>query len=147
MAYGPDDAHKSIYLHNDMANEKLMKFPILEVIFRLYRDFDALISVASSVADKNRRELAGEYALDRDAFTHCDNQIDSARVLSGAAEDLDADIAEWYEGGRFNFVSMAGSPRKKTIESSSGRSFDSMTPIRGQALDYRRWTSPLNSRN
>ena len=113
VAYGPDDAHKSIYLHNDMANEKLMKFPILEVIFRLYRDFDTLISVASSVADKNRRELAGEYALERDAFTHCDNQIDSARVLSGAAEDLDADIAEWYEGGRFNFVSIGRlSPEK-----------------------------------
>lgn len=113
IAYSPEGAHRSIYMHNDMANEKLMKFPVLEIIFRLYRDFDALISVASSVSDKNRRELAVPYDLDREAFTHCDNQIDPGRVHSGAAEPLDHDIAEWYETGRHNFVTIGRlSPEK-----------------------------------
>lgn len=113
VAYGPDHAHKSIYMHNDMANEKLMKFPVLEIIFRLYRDFDALISVASSVSDRNRRELAGPYALESTAFTHCDNQIDPGRVNKGAAEPLDSDIAEWFEGGLYNFIAIGRlSPEK-----------------------------------
>lgn len=113
MVYGTEHGHKSIYMHNDMANEKIMKFPVLEIIFRLYRDFDALISVASSVSDKNRQGLAGPYALDPGSFVHCDNQIDPDRVRAGAVEPLDPDIAEWYEAGRFNFVAIGRlSPEK-----------------------------------
>ncbi|MGP4033796.1 CDP-glycerol glycerophosphotransferase family protein [Pseudarthrobacter sp. 1C304] len=113
IAFSPEGPHRSIYMHNDMANEKQMKFPVLEIIFRLYADFDALISVASGVADKNRRLLAGPYELDREAFTHCDNQIDPGRVLSGATEALDADISEWYDAGRQNFVTIGRlSPEK-----------------------------------
>ncbi|WP_434612870.1 CDP-glycerol glycerophosphotransferase family protein [Arthrobacter sp. A5] len=113
IAFGASGSRKCIYLHNDMVNEYYMKFPNLEIIFGLYRSFDRLISVSSSVSNENRAGLAEIYGLDPESFTYSNNQIDADAVISLASEPLDADVAAWYGSAEKNFLAIGRlSPEK-----------------------------------
>ncbi|MGY2746013.1 CDP-glycerol glycerophosphotransferase family protein [Arthrobacter sp. UYCu723] len=113
IANGSPSGHKSIYMHNDMADENKMKFPVLETVFRQYHDFDSLISVADSVSKRNREQIAHKYGLNPDRFVHSDNQINPQNVLQAAEEDVDPDIAEWYSSSPRNYVAIGRlSPEK-----------------------------------
>ena len=90
-------ARKAIYLHNDMYREWRTRFEYLEGMFRLYRNFDALISVTESVAEENRRQLSGRFDLDPGMFAFSNNMLDPEGTTALAREPLDADIAEWVD--------------------------------------------------
>jgi CDP-glycerol glycerophosphotransferase len=129
IAYGSTSGHRSIYMHNDMANENVMKFPVLDAVFRLYQGFDLLISVSDSVSNRNQDQLAKRYGLDPNRFVHSDNQINPHKVIESAEEDIDPDILAWYSSSSRNYVAIGRlSPEKdhaKLIKAFTRFHFDS----------------------
>jgi CDP-glycerol glycerophosphotransferase len=106
------DIRKAIYLHNDMPEEFRVKFPYLEGLFRLYRNFDAVVSVSRDMCEVNKRGLAGRYGIAKEAFVACPNVIDGDLIARRAEEPLDQDFADWI-GDRTVFVNFGRlSPEK-----------------------------------
>ena len=87
------DAVRSIWLHNDLAEDahrkvngkKKMKRSLTS-LFSLYPQFDHLVSVSPTLADINRRKLSA-YASG-ESFVSALNTVDAAHILRGAAADL-----------------------------------------------------------
>ena len=108
-----EGARKSVYLHNDMYNEWQNRFEYLEANFRLYKNFESLISVTESVAEENVVQLADRFDLDPLSFTFCNNLVNPTETLQMADEPLDADIAGWISQGDTLFVTLGRlSPEK-----------------------------------
>jgi CDP-glycerol glycerophosphotransferase len=63
----------SIYLHNNMYAEWTLRFPYLEKNFRLYHNYDKLISVSNQTNQLNRESLSDLFNLDKNKFLYCDN--------------------------------------------------------------------------
>ncbi|MCC3271145.1 CDP-glycerol glycerophosphotransferase family protein [Arthrobacter zhangbolii] len=106
-------AKKSVYLHNDMYREWKSRFEYLEANFRLFQNFDSLISVTQSVGEENALRLSDEFGLDKNAFTFCNNLVNPEETLRMAEEPLDADIAAWVNEGDSLFVTLGRlSPEK-----------------------------------
>lgn len=88
---------RSIWLHNDMAAEthriirgKARLRLSLNAVFRLYREFDALVSVSAALADVNRTSLAAAHSVDPKRFVSARNVILPERIIRMASEPLDA---------------------------------------------------------
>ena len=87
------DAVRSIWLHNDLAEDahrkvngkKKMKRSLTS-LFSLYPQFDHLVSVSPTLADINRRKLSA-YASG-ESFVSALNTVDAAHILRGAGADL-----------------------------------------------------------
>lgn len=84
---------KSIWLHNDLeadaereVNGVRPHFQNLTGVFKLYRDFDALVSVSPDLNEINRRSLSG-YARS-EKFTSARNTINVERIRSGSGGTL-----------------------------------------------------------
>ncbi|UWX96108.1 CDP-glycerol glycerophosphotransferase family protein [Arthrobacter zhaoxinii] len=108
-----DQAKKSIYLHNDMYKEWQNRFEYLEANFRLFKNFDSLISVTESVGEENAGRLSDKFGLDKEAFTFCNNLVNPDETLRMAEEPLDVDIASWVKDGDTLFVTLGRlSPEK-----------------------------------
>lgn len=96
FACGPQaDVQRLIYLHNDMHGEWRMKFPHLAGMFALYPRYDLLISVAESISETNRSNLAHRFQISPQKFVHADNMPDFSGVQEKAQEPLDQDLVEW----------------------------------------------------
>ncbi|MBK4346993.1 glycosyltransferase [Lacisediminihabitans changchengi] len=92
-------AERLIWLHNDMAAEEHRVIKgrrrmrrSLPAVFALYSQYDRLVSVSPSLAAVNRRSLERRYTLDPSVFVTSRNLIDSARILSMAADDLEQSV-------------------------------------------------------
>ncbi|MBP3043602.1 CDP-glycerol glycerophosphotransferase family protein [Arthrobacter jiangjiafuii] len=108
-----EGAKKSVYLHNDMYNEWRNRFEYLEANFRLYKNFESLVSVTESVAEENTTQLAERFELDSNKFTFCNNLVNPAETLHMAEQPLDEDIAQWVDEGDTLFVTLGRlSPEK-----------------------------------
>ncbi|WP_353843864.1 glycosyltransferase [Brevibacterium sp. RIT 803] len=86
-------AKKAIWLHNDLeadaereVNGSRPHFQNLTGVFKLYRDFDALVSVSPDLNEINRTNL-GMYAPS-DKFTSARNTINVERIRSGSGGTL-----------------------------------------------------------
>jgi CDP-glycerol glycerophosphotransferase len=113
LAAAPDPTRKVAFLHNDMRNEWLGRFPHLEAIFRVYPSYDALVSVSEVISEENRDHLGSLLALPDDKFVHAVNQIDPAKTLDLAVEDLDQDLLEWFSPDFKTFITLGRmSPEK-----------------------------------
>jgi len=99
IAAAPTGIRKVIYLHNDMIGERDVRLPYLQRIFRLYDNYDSLVSVSSSICDVNTNSLCNEFHIDKKKFSYCENTIDVNGVLSLAQEDVDIDLQPWFGGG------------------------------------------------
>ena len=107
------DSKKSVYLHNDMYSEWQNRFEYLEANFRLYRNFESLISVTESVAEENLIQLAERFELDPGNFLFCNNLVNPAETLLLAKQPLDEDIAQWINDEDILFVTLGRlSPEK-----------------------------------
>ncbi|MFZ3415598.1 CDP-glycerol glycerophosphotransferase family protein [Arthrobacter sp. 3Tela_A] len=106
-------AKKVIYLHNDMHREWQERFEYLESNFRMYRHFDALISVTKSVRDENRANLGTKFGVESNRFTYANNLVNPVHTLEMATQPLDEDIADWVGDCDALFVTMGRlSPEK-----------------------------------
>lgn len=107
---------KIIFLHNDMRGEMELKFPYLRSMFRMYRDYDALVSVSATMSEINRLRLATPFAVPSDKFTFAENMIDHKRILEGASQPLDADLANWMRGHTVFMTIGRMSPEKDHVK-------------------------------
>jgi CDP-glycerol glycerophosphotransferase len=80
---------KVIYMHSSMWDEYITRFPYLEMNFRVYNLYDALISVSSNTALINKKSLSKRYAINGDKFLYCDNVYNAQSVLKAAEEKID----------------------------------------------------------
>lgn len=111
-----DPGTSLVYLHNDMLEERFLRFPALHSLFNLYRRFDQLVSVSETMADTNRAKLAVPYAIDPARFVSTPNLIDPHSIRELAAAPLDSDIAGFLEGKR-SFINIARlSPEKDQLK-------------------------------
>lgn len=74
MAAAPNGTRKVIFLHNDMVDERNMRFPYLDGIFQVYPWFDALVSVSESATTANRFRLP--VRVDDERFVTAENLVD-----------------------------------------------------------------------
>lgn len=93
------DAPRAIWLHNEMASDRLRTVNgraymkrTLGLVFELYRSFDRLVSVSPSLTALNREQLA-EYAP-AERFVTVRNVPDMARVVLGAQESPESVLHE-----------------------------------------------------
>jgi glycosyltransferase involved in cell wall biosynthesis len=88
-------ATRSIWLHNDMAAEtrrvirgKMRMRHSLPSVFRLYRQFDAMVSVSAALRDINREYFVSRYGVEPDSFVFATNVVNERRVMEGSRGDL-----------------------------------------------------------
>ncbi len=79
----------SIYLHNNMHGEWKLRFPYLEKNFRLYNNYDNLISVSKQTKTLNRDNIADLFNIAKEKFKYCDNVQNPEDSLNRANEDLE----------------------------------------------------------
>lgn len=106
------DVRKAIYLHNDMREEAEIRFPSLKSVFRMYDEYDALVSVSSAMSDTNRSKLAEGFGIDAGKFTFAENVINHEALVSKAGQPLDPDIARWMGSGMVFLAMGRMSPEK-----------------------------------
>ena len=127
-ATAPTGVRKVAYLHNDMIGERDVKLPYLQRIFRLYNQYDCLVSVSHAVCEVNREKLCREFDIDEEKFVFCDNTIDATNIISRAQEPLDDELKPWFGGGN-TFICLAR-----------------MSPEKGQAKLLRAFSGVLKQR-
>lgn len=106
--------HKSIYLHNNMYKEYLLKYSSLGRAFYLYKEFDSLISVSKSVARSNIESLSTRFKLDKDKFYFANNVINFKEYIHLANRRVDSVLYESFLADkRTKFINVARlSPEK-----------------------------------
>jgi CDP-glycerol glycerophosphotransferase len=97
---------KVIYLHNDMVDEYVEKFPRLMQIFRLYHYCDKLVCVCDESNHVNREKLSGLIGIPKDKFTTSENVQDPERIVELSAEAIQAQDEHLFAGGPV-FINMA----------------------------------------
>ncbi|MBD9373200.1 CDP-glycerol glycerophosphotransferase family protein [Rhizobium sp. ARZ01] len=108
----PRDISRLIFLHNDMENERVTRFPYLKGMINLYRHYDRLISPCDSVSDLNMQNTARIAGVAEDAFVSCHNLIVPEEIDQKSREPVPEDIAGWASGSR-TFVTVGRlSPEK-----------------------------------
>ena len=112
----------SIYLHNDMYKEYILKYPSFSRIFYLYKSFDKLISVSKSVFQSNQKLLASKYKLNKESFHFSNNLIDFRKYKELGEKELSSKSYKVFsEDKRIKFINIGRlSPEKgqlKLIES------------------------------
>lgn len=113
ISAAPKPSRRIVFLHNDMRSEWLSKHPQLEVSFRLYPSYDALVSVSQAVSEENREHLGSFLSLGDRKFVHAVNQINPSKTLELADGDLDQDLLDWFSPNFKTFITMGRmSPEK-----------------------------------
>lgn len=102
-----DAPRKVIYLHNDMWEEHINRFPNQKIIFELYKRYDALISVSRETNEVNRRSLCERYGISRNSFTYANNLIDGKEIEALALKPLEILSDEALFAGGPIFVNIA----------------------------------------
>ena len=110
--------NKSIYLHNDMHKEYLLRFPYLKGTFNLYKYFDKLISVSESVSESNRSLLSENYSIPKDSFYFCNNPINLNEYEELSNEVLSSsEYRSFIDDNRKKFINIARlSPEKGQLK-------------------------------
>ena len=115
-ASAPDNIQKTIYLHNDMVEERIIKWPFLDKVFYTYKKYDHLVSVSSTMNQVNIDRLCEDYDVSLDKFTSCDNTINIDKITSMSQYALDNDFQSWFGEGK-TFISLGRmSPEKDQIK-------------------------------
>ena len=100
LLHGQAASH-AIWLHNDMAAEthRIIRGRqrirlSLGAVFALYHEFNALVSVSSSLNAINRRSLSADYGIDSARFVWARNLIDADHVLNAAEVPLEEVVGQ-----------------------------------------------------
>lgn len=81
------------FMHNQMLEESLVRFPRLSRIFDLYRRFDQLAAVSDATAKLNHAELTALGHVNHDQVSTVHNALDWASIQARSEEDLPAPVA------------------------------------------------------
>ncbi|WP_404290912.1 CDP-glycerol glycerophosphotransferase family protein [Glutamicibacter arilaitensis] len=101
----------SIYLHNDMVGEWLLRFGTMPGLFATYGHFDSLVSVTESVGQINRQQLGEQFGIDESKFTVSENLLDLRKPSEWS--ELSEPVHEFSGDGLTVFANMARlSPEK-----------------------------------
>ena len=113
FAFG-NSIHKAIYLHNNMYKEFRLKYPFLEKVFYLYKEFDSLISVSESVCKSNIDILMKRYKLKNRQFHFANNLIDFNKYIELSEKNIDTALyKKFLEDKRIKFINVGRlSPEK-----------------------------------
>jgi CDP-glycerol glycerophosphotransferase len=79
----------SIYQHNDLYGEWVMKYPYLEQTFNLYYLYDHIVSVSKKTQEHNQKNLLHRFNLDGKKITYCDNLQNPKSILSKSKKPLE----------------------------------------------------------
>lgn len=116
FACGGDPARRLVFLHSDMYAEFSTRFPHLEGVFNLYRNYDAMVCVSERMAAVNASSIAGPYRADAGRFTYCSNAIDVRGIKARSQDPIPPDMRGWFRGGHV-FISMGRlSPEKDHVK-------------------------------
>jgi len=80
---------KYIYQHNDLFNEWKTRFPELEIVFNLYKNFDKIISVSKQTMDNNFRNLGSIFDIEERKINYCHNIQNYKEVLLNSKKPLE----------------------------------------------------------
>ncbi len=92
-----EGVEKAIWLHNDMLEERKLKYEWLENVFRSYSMFDRVVACGEEIMKVNAEKLGGTY-IRPEQLTYVDNPINYRRVLEMAGNE--GDIVTDEEGNR-----------------------------------------------
>jgi CDP-glycerol glycerophosphotransferase len=79
----------SIYQHNDLYGEFIMKYPYLKQTFNLYYLYNNIVSVSKKTKEHNEENLVRRFNLESKKFTYCDNIQNPKNILLKAQEGLE----------------------------------------------------------
>jgi glycosyltransferase involved in cell wall biosynthesis/tetratricopeptide (TPR) repeat protein len=79
-----EKSSKVVYLHNDMLEEAKLKYTSLYANFKLYSQYDKLISVSQSVHISNQKHLD----IDKDKFAYVNNLLDINSIITNAQKPM-----------------------------------------------------------
>jgi CDP-glycerol glycerophosphotransferase len=85
------------YLHNDMVEEFQLKHMYLKSLFRLYHDYDKLVSVSERMCAVNRDKMSRMFGLNKEKFCACVNSIDVPTIIDNANAAVDGDLLHWFD--------------------------------------------------
>jgi CDP-glycerol glycerophosphotransferase len=97
---------KVIYLHNDMVDEYLGRFPGLMRIFRLYDYCEKLVCVCDESMRVNRRKLSALLGIPEQKFATSENVQDPERIIELSAEPVRKEDEDLFSEGPV-FINMA----------------------------------------
>lgn len=116
FAFGPDKmlTKNTVYLHNDMYGEWMVKYPFMEKVLHLYKHYDKLASVTKSVNDDNRCNISGAFGVQEHKFIYCDNPIDASAIVALSEDEIPYEFnSVKMKNGCFDFVAIGRlSPEK-----------------------------------
>lgn len=88
LASYQNTSKKFIFCHNDLYKEYQNKYPYLDYIFRLYHDYDKVLTVCKSTGDINKNNLAYKYNIDISKFDYLNNFQDFEQIKIKSEEPL-----------------------------------------------------------
>lgn len=99
LNFGTDAARKVIYLHSDIYDEYVARFPELMRMLRIYPHADALACVCEQSRIVNTEKLAGWLGIPPEKFISSENVQDPERILALADEEIDGADASLFGVG------------------------------------------------
>ncbi|MBD7950942.1 CDP-glycerol glycerophosphotransferase family protein [Oerskovia rustica] len=87
------NGHSIAFMHSQMLDESLVRFPRLARIFRLYRRFDQLAAVSGATATLNQATLGALGHVRPGQVSTVHNALDWESIQSRAKEELPAPVA------------------------------------------------------
>ena len=105
------DTPKVLYLHNDMLSEAKVKYPYLYANFKIYKNYDRLISVSKDSNSINQNSLD----IDKNRFEYVINPIDINSIIEKSKEPIPFIDKQLFENSKV-FINIARlSPEKGHI--------------------------------
>ncbi len=103
----------TIYQHNDLYGEWIMKYPYLELTFNLYHFYNHFVSVSKETKEHNKNNLSGRFNLKREKFIYCDNIQNLEVIIDNAKRKLEVPDDEKLFKGTKVFINIGRlSPEK-----------------------------------
>lgn len=100
------DFRKIVYMHSDMRDEYVEKFPELMRMFRLYKFADRLVAVCDDSERDNRENLSAWLGVPPEKFTTSENVQDPERIIELSRDDVEERDKHLFDGSPV-FVNMA----------------------------------------
>lgn len=109
-----------IWQHNQLFDEAWDKYPELYQVFRRYRRFDEVVSVADSLAVENRAKLEGAGLLTGTEIVSVPNVLPVDMIEARSLEPAPAGISEWMLEAERNVVAIGRLSPEKNFSSLVG---------------------------
>jgi CDP-glycerol glycerophosphotransferase len=117
FAHSSKEIKKSIYLHSDMQNEHIDRFPNLEYIFNLYKHYNNLISVSKSTNTENKNKIPFEENSPPPKMIYIENTIIHSEIKRKSLEDIPKNEAHIFKNCDCIFISIGRLSIEKGHES------------------------------